>query len=226
MQDKKLKLFTAFLVIAVLAIANNVSAHQPRIVEDNKVIEIQNPDISQAFYGELKGEPAIFKINLSQSQTIYFGILVPDLPNISKDISAEIISSTGKQAVLDGLNSQWTQFYEEFAGDNYWQGPDAKVNLAVGENIIKIYNTNNRGKYVLVVGEKELFPIKEMLKAGIVLPQLKVNFFEKPFWSIFEGKVGKFFLIAFVLIILIISLIVFLKIKGMSKKTISTIEKI
>ncbi|MDP2909991.1 MAG: hypothetical protein Q8N69_02890, partial [bacterium] len=67
-------------------------AHQPRIVEGNGLTQIKNPDISQAFYGDLNGGAHEFEINLPQAKEIYLGILVPDLPNENRDILVEITS--------------------------------------------------------------------------------------------------------------------------------------
>ena len=39
------------------------SAHNPRVVKNGEPVIVQNPEISQAFYGELKGEAQIFEID-------------------------------------------------------------------------------------------------------------------------------------------------------------------
>ena len=59
MKNNKLKL----LIIGVLIFSPFlVFAHQPRITEDGK-IDVVNPEISKAYYGELKGGPHIYTIN-------------------------------------------------------------------------------------------------------------------------------------------------------------------
>jgi hypothetical protein len=83
------------------------------------------------------------------------------------------------------------------------------LSLDKGEYNIKVFNSNNKGKYVLVVGDKEEFPLKEVLKALIVIPQLKVQFFEKSIFTIFLNKVGLYFFIpVFGVIILILGVII------------------
>jgi hypothetical protein len=118
-------LIALFLFMPGMAIA-----HQPRIVRGN-FVEITNPEVSQAFYGELRGTPVEYRINLARQFRLYVGILVPDIPNVSKDIAAEIyrVKDGAKEtvALLDGSQFEWTPFFEEFAGDNYFWGPEYKA---------------------------------------------------------------------------------------------------
>ena len=93
------------------------SAHQPRFVTENLTV-IYNPEISQAFYGELNGNPEYFQINSGKEFNLYLGILVPDTKNIEKDVSLKL----NNEIILNGLNFTWTYFFEEFAGDNYYKG--------------------------------------------------------------------------------------------------------
>jgi hypothetical protein len=47
---------------------------------------------------------------------------------------------------------------------------------------IQVSNVENRGKYVLAVGELEKFPPKVILRTLITLPKLKRDFFGKSPW--------------------------------------------
>jgi len=62
--------------------------------------------------------------------------LVPDLPGINKDIFVEI-KSVGLDNYfyyfLDGSMFKWERFHEEFAGDDYYKGPEARIILQEGE---------------------------------------------------------------------------------------------
>ncbi|MFH0874294.1 MAG: hypothetical protein V1846_05670 [Candidatus Komeilibacteria bacterium] len=189
---KKINKALIFLGGFIALIPFSVSAHQPRIVGSN-LVEISNPEVSQAFYGELKGAPAQFRISSSQDFKLYIGLLVPAIPNIKKDISAEVYRvEDGKNvpvAVLDGSNFNWTFFYEEFGQDNYFWGPEyAAADSARGRELkgqpvpagdyrIKVSNPENSGKYVLVTGFLETFPLSEILHASIIMPRLKAQFF-------------------------------------------------
>lgn len=185
--------------------AGSVSAHQPRIAEGEN-IRIANPEVSQAFYGELTGAPVRYQINSSEPFRLYVGLLVPDLPSIQKDISAEIFQLNGTKenliAFLDGKNFEWTPFYEEFAGDNYFWGPefaatDSKKGVELkgqtvpaGSYIIQVTSSNQQGKYSLVTGDLEEFPLKEMLSAAITVPRVKAQFFNASPFSIITSPFG------------------------------------
>jgi len=207
-------------ILCFLVLTNSVLAHQPRIVEDNFAL-IENPEVSQAFYGELKDGPDYYQIQIDQPVKLYVGILVPDIENIDKDISVEISKDDEFYYLLDGGNFEWQPFHEEFAGDDYFKGPELSagekeglpqgVEVKAGNYTLKVFSPDNQGKYVLVVGEKEEFPFNEMIKTVLVLPQLK-GFFNKSFLTAYFNLIGLFMLI-FLLIILGIFILVFFLIK-------------
>jgi hypothetical protein len=187
-------------------------------VEGGDVVKIQNPDVSQAFYGNLEGQPNNFKISLQEKQEIYLNILVPDISNIQKNILVEVTSDTDKYYYyfLDGSLYNWEHYYEEFAGDSYYKGPEARLILDKGEYNIKVFNSNDKGKYVLVVGDKEEFPLKEVFNTLLTLPQLKMEFFGKSVFTIFLNKIGLYFFLPIVvalalILVLIILIIIYYK---------------
>jgi hypothetical protein len=225
-----LKKVLLFSFLSILFIPILVLAHQPRLAESN-FIEVQNPEISQAFYGELRGEPVYYKIESSEPFNLYVGILVPDVPNIDKDVSAEIyIEKDGQKellALLDGLNHDWPAYYEEFAGDDYFWGPEFEAQNAdgftpkgrkveAGVYLVKVFSPDNQGKYVFVVGEKEEFPAGEIINTIKVLPKLKSDFFGKSAWSAFFNRIGLFLIIPLAIIVAVLVLIIIV-IKKLSK---------
>lgn len=216
----KIKFYFGIFSILIAGIfAFSISAHQPRIVSGPEITEIKNPEVSQAFYGELKGSAEFFKIDLEEGQEIYFGILVPDLSDSQKNFSLEISSDRGFSYFLEGLEYQWKYFYEEFAGDSYFQGPEQKIGLDRGVYLIKVFNPENRGKYVLVVGQKEEFPLPEILNTIKVLPRLKKDFFRKSVFISFFNRIGLFiFGPVFLLLVVVILIIVYTKKQRNKKK--------
>lgn len=205
-KTKSLKILPLLIILFILPL---ISAHQPRIVFDKELsspLKIENPEVSQAFYGELKENPEYYSIEQENYFGLYVQILVPDTKGIEKDISVEITKNNNPFYKLYGANYSWQPFYEEFAGDNYFGGPElfwdssSGPNAEPGNYIIKVFSPDNKGKYVLVVGKKESFPPKEMLNTLVSMPKLK-SFFDKPTIAIFQGIIGKGILILFIIII-------------------------
>lgn len=184
------------LIVLFLSICA-VSAHQPRLEVGinssmNNPIVVQNPEISQAFYGNLNGQPDYYKINSDKPFELYVNILVPQSPGISGNfISAQITDSSGKTiALLDGTKSNWSTMFEEFGGDYYLQGPELTQNVSAGTYYIKIFNANNTGKYSMAVGDIESFPADESLNAVITIPLLKEQIFGKSVTALFFEFLG------------------------------------
>ena len=195
---KKKIIVSLIIFFSVLGVASYTYAHNPRLVYNldvlpEKPIIINNPDISQAYYGRLKGWEEYYQFAIATNQDFYFETLVPDVKDITKNISADLIDVDSAKviATLDANKSEWLPYFEEFAGDHYFAGPTSTINLDPGVYQIKVYNDNNEGKYVLVVGQKESFPPKEILGTIVNLPALKAYFNESPLNAYFN-KVGLF----------------------------------
>jgi hypothetical protein len=192
---KKQILFAFALALLFAGVAH---AHQPRIVEGSNVVEIQNPEVSQAFYGELKGEPQLFRIQVDRPFKLYVGLLVPDVPEARKDLSVEITSDNQPLYRLDGTTWEWKRFYEEFGGDWYWSGPETspigKTSTLSpnGTYEIKVFSPSNQGKYSLAVGEIESFPLNEIGNTIVRMPWIKSHIFDKSPLSAFFNRIGLF----------------------------------
>ncbi|MEA1963902.1 MAG: hypothetical protein U9O41_02095 [Candidatus Aerophobetes bacterium] len=121
-----------------------------------------------------------------------------------------------------------TYYYEEFGGDSYYKGPELRsnpdeeglprgVDVSEGEYTIRVFSPNNEGKYVLIVGEKEEFPLEEIIHTLIVLPQLKADFFEKSPLTAYFNLIG-LFMAVFVGIIIGIIVVVVVIVRKMKKR--------
>jgi len=236
------KIIVSSLITAVFFLtAHTALAHQPRLVfsrnnsESILLTEIDQPEISKAYYGELKGKVDLYEFILETEQAFYLNILVPDIEGATSNFSADLIldekmplgeknlqyllnDDRKKIITLDGLNFEWTKFYEEFAGDNYLKGPEIKIPLQPGKYLIEVYNPTNTGKYVLATGDIESFPLAESLRTLRELPILKADFFGKSSFTMFFNKIG-IFLGIFVLIIAGLVTITILIIQKFKKKS-------
>lgn len=195
------------ICVLFLLAGSVVFAHQPRLVESNFTL-VENPEVSQAFYGELKDEPDTYEIHTETQIRLYVGILVPDIENIGKDVSVEISKDNEFYYLLDGVNFEWQPYYEEFAGDNYFKGPEFLSDGEPGIYILKVFSPDNQGKYVLVVGEKEEFPLNEMLNTLVILPRLK-KFFDKSAWQALTAPIVFRFLVLPTTLLAVLVLVIF-----------------
>ena len=181
------------LFLVLLLLAGSGLAHQPRF-PDEGMTEGRNPEVSQAFYAELKGEPDLYCITDDDSFQLYVQLLVPDIPNVTRDYMAEVFtkSDTGRQFItrLDGPAAEWTEFYEPFAGDNYFTGPEFSARVGPGDYFVEVTSPDNLGKYVLVVGRAESFPPGEIVRTLGMMPKLKKDYFGKPAYTACFNYIG------------------------------------
>jgi len=217
MRVKFLLLIIVFLLVIIL-----VSAHQPRLVydlensQDNPII-VKDPEVSKAYYGELKGQADYYLIKSEEEFNLYLSILSPDLEDSKTDFNVEVILGNNVLFVLNGSQEDWDVFHEEFAGDSYLDGPEIERTVESGIYYVKVSNPSNTGKYSLAVGKIESFPFKEIIKTFIVLPKLKKDFFEKSSLTAYFNLMGLFLLIFLVITAGIVVGIVF-AIKKLKKK--------
>ncbi|MCX6714057.1 MAG: hypothetical protein NTV48_03070 [Candidatus Vogelbacteria bacterium] len=202
------KIILSFSLFLLLPLA--CSAHLPRLVVGqnpnlNNPVVIQEPKISQVFYGQLIGDDQYYSFNLPKQTKILLGLLTPidekNWPNL------ELIAREGRRESLAGSFTK--VYFEEFGGDYYLQGPEKTFNLNAGGYILKISNASSTGRYALVVGKEESFTAMEVIKTYLVLPLVKEKFFGKPIWENFAGLLG---------IILILSSIALFQIKFQTRR--------
>ena len=171
-------LITIALFLPVFLLPTVTSAHQPRIVTENPTI-VRFPEVSKAYYGILSGEPAVYTITSDKAFALYVGVLVPDIADQKKDVSAVILKDGKELTVLESTGFEWKQFFEPFGSDTYWQGPEYKAQVDAGTYEIRVSSAQNDSKYSLAIGEIEAFDFKETVNALTLIPQLKKNFFNK-----------------------------------------------
>jgi len=231
---KKTKILLFLFVFLGLGLAVSASAHNPRIVGNQDIVKIQNPEISQAFYGVLQGAGQWFEIKADKDFTLYVNLLVPKINGVNTKLLFEIYKvENGEQkliANLDGETFNWSEFYEPFGGDTYLKGPQFKAQVAKGDYLVKVTHCHADepagadetscafSKYVLVVGEQEKFSPKEIINAIYLLPTLKKDFFNKSPLTAYFNYSGLFMLGALVLLAAIVFLVIWIIKKARRKK--------
>ena len=175
---KKIFILSSFLLFFSFSA---VLAHQPVLVSNNDLVEVRDPEISKAYYGELSGEPFYYEIVSDEPFLLYINILVPDIDGIDKDVSVDVYKKQegylSEVFSLDGGNFDWEEYYEPYGGDSYFKGPENEVEVEAGKYLVEVYSDDNEGKYVLAVGKEEKFSLKDILRTIYVLPKLKSQFF-------------------------------------------------
>lgn len=173
---KNLVVFFVALLVFVPVFA---FAHQPRITEQKETTVI-DPEISKAYYGKLEGEPQMYTIDAKEPFDLYVNVLIPDIKEQKKDVYALIIKDYKMNepfAFLDGVNFEWTKFFEPFGFDSYLKGPEYRAHVEAGRYDIYVWSVNNDSKYSLAIGEKESFGIGETINAINLIPKIKKDFF-------------------------------------------------
>lgn len=174
----KLQKIATLSILAIFLVPILAFAHQPRIIE-SRITQVLEPEISKAYYGELTGEPDVYIIKMDEAFDLYVNVLVPDIEGQKKDVSAVVLKDRQELAVLDGLNFDWTVFFEPFGQSTYWMGPEYRARAEAGTYEIRVWSSNNDSKYSLAIGEIEAFDGKEGLNALMLIPDLKKDFFNE-----------------------------------------------
>ena len=119
------KLFTILFVLTSL----NCFAHQPKLIKYSPTIENPHrvffPEISKAYYSKLTSQPHYYVITSDKEFLFYAGILSPKINENYKWLSLDVIDENNNiiyQAI--GSNHQWKAWYEPYARDWYWKGPE------------------------------------------------------------------------------------------------------
>lgn len=213
-ETKMKKAAYVILFFVFISVAGVVYAHQPRLVIGPRIVEVKDPETSQAFYSELKGESQIFQIKEEKSFDLYLNILAPDLPEARTDFVVYIYKKTDKRPYfidkLDGENFTWQKYHEEFANDDYLKGPEWKKEVEAGSYLIEVKSKDNQGKYSLAIGEKEKFTLSEIKNVIRILPDVKTQIFNKPAYTAFTNRTGIFLLLPFLSLVIIIALAIFI----------------
>tara|TARA_B100001123_G_C15189039_1_gene978513 strand:+ start:425 stop:1117 length:693 start_codon:yes stop_codon:yes gene_type:complete len=222
---KRILLTTIIIIVSFGAIA-----HQPKLIYKNYSLNepfiIEDPEISKAFYGKLTGKPHFFKIESNKKFLFYAGILSPKINDEYVWLSIDVIDKNNNIIFqADGSKFEWTPWYEPYARDTYWKGPEigkksnkefkTSIPVNAGTYVIKVYNKKNIGHYSLAVGEAEFFGSNLWEQ---ILTWTPILFYIGPYMDIFHWY--KFDIRAYIphVVLLVIIFILFILQKRIFKK--------
>ncbi len=190
-----------FFIIFFL-ISGSIYAHQPKLInyspsEDNPH-QVIYPEISKAYYGKLTGSAHYYEVISEKNFLFYAGILSPKINETYAWLSIDVIDANDEVIYqANGLNFDWEAWYEPYARDWYWKGPEigGDTNLDTGfkksfqmdkgRYLIKVYNNENIGNYSLAVGEAEFFGANLWEQ---ILTWTPILFYIGPYMDIFHWQ--------------------------------------
>ena len=228
------------LIISLFLILISVkaSAHQPKLIKYNPTKEIPheviNPEISKAYYGKLNGEPHYYRVNSEKDFLFYSSILSPKVNDDYIWLSLEVADENNNIVYqVDGSDFKWEPWYEPYARDWYWKGPEigGEINqetgfkrsflVKSGTYIIKVYNNENIGNYSLAVGEAEFFGSNTFEK---ILTWTPIIFYIGPYMDIVHWK--KFDVAAYIphIVLLVLFFLIYITIKKLFFKKKNYLE--
>ena len=172
------KLWILILFIILINFPLGVFAHQPRIVDTDK-INVTKPEVSKAYYATLSGKPHTYIISVNSAIDLYVNVLFPYKEGSKKNITVDVFRGDQSIGILTSGEGDWKKFFEPFGQSMYWQGPELKKNVDAGKYEILVQSNEKNLRYVLAIGETEAWNGIDGIKAILLIPELKRNFFEE-----------------------------------------------
>ena len=227
-----------FLSLLIILISIKALAHQPKLINYNPTKEepheVINPEISKAYYSKLNGEPHYYRVKSEKDFLFYTSILSPKINDNYIWLSLEVTDENNNIVYqANGSDFIWEPWYEPYARDWYWKGPEigGEVNketgfkksflINSGTYIIKVYNNDNIGNYSLAVGEAEFFGSNTFEK---ILTWTPIIFYIGPYMDIVHWK--KFDVAAYIphIVLLVLFFLVYIIIKKLFFKKKNYLE--
>lgn len=180
------------LVLFLGLVTTPAIAHQPVLAPVGQSsaeapIEVKEPEVSKAFFGQLTGTPAWYRIKSDTPFRFYAGITVPKIEGcpLRTRFSVDLLDA-GRNvlASADGEAFEWWPWFEEFGKKWYWVGPElgkdfrSTTGLPAGTYFVRVSNAANQGRYVLAIGDEESFPVDVVIRTLIILPGINRDFWD------------------------------------------------
>ena len=219
--DKMINQFRIVIFFVImLSWPLGVFAHQPRIVDTEK-IHVTKPEVSKAYYAKLSGKPHTYFISVNSAIDLYVNVLFPYNEGPKKNITVDVFRDDQSIGSLSSGEVVWKKFFEPFGQSMYWQGPELKKNVDAGKYEILVQSKEKNLRYVLAIGETEVWNGMDSINAILLIPELKRNFFEESPISFILSPLGYGYILLLQLLALIVGWVILriLKISGIQTQT-------
>lgn len=211
------KLLIVILFVILFSWPLGVFAHQPRIVDSEK-INVTKPEVSKAYYAKLSGKPHTYIISVNSAIDLYVNVLFPYKEGHKKNITVKVFRGDQSLGELSSGEVDWKKFFEPFGQSMYWQGPELKKNVDAGKYEILVQSKEKNLRYVLAIGETEDWNGIDIIKAILLIPELKRNFFEESPISFIFSPLGYGYILLLQLLALLVGWVILkiMKISGIN----------
>lgn len=121
---------------------------------------IQDPRVTQLFFGELIGAPHTYEISASEPFTLSLELRTPRTASSTGTISSIVVKVPGRGRVeevtrLVGRDASWEEHRDEMTKDVYLRGATYHGDLGPGTYHIEVHTPDNMEKYMLKVGTED-----------------------------------------------------------------------
>ena len=211
------KLLIVILFVILFSWPLGVFAHQPRIVDTEK-IRVTKPEVSKAYYAKLSGKPHTYIISVNSAIDLYVNVLFPYKEGHKKNITVKVFRGDQSLGELSSGEVDWKKFFEPFGQSMYWKGPELKKNVDAGKYKILVQSKEKNLRYVLAIGETEDWNGIDIIKAILLIPELKRNFFEESPISFIFSPLGYGYILLLQLLALLVGWVILkiMKISGIN----------
>jgi hypothetical protein len=174
---------TVWLAIVVLSVGllqiRGAAAQELHLVENQEKTAISDPEIYQAFYGNLVENPHIYTFAVDSEFPLALTILVPDTDAAAADLRLELIDERRPNepaGVADGAHIEWTRFFDTAGRNWYLAGPRLEASVPPGTYAIRV-SSASATPYVLIIEGDERFSLIEVFRRFSTVPAIKSQFF-------------------------------------------------
>ncbi len=151
--------FLSIVTYVVVSVFNTELPYfiSPTGSDDLIFVDIDNKPVW--YFGELSDFPHTYTFTVASTTNLTASVLLPKNTEIGAgfDVGMLLVKKArrgvSEVARTNGRGADWETLVVKSTGDSYHFGPVIEVVLDEGEYMLEVQTPDNRGKYVLVLGE-------------------------------------------------------------------------